>query len=183
MEYPQMQLAGDPWRGNIPAPWQTTMPAPPGQDSLRAAALRKVRESLSGPYSEATQTNMISRGADATAAAEAQAQEQLRQDAASRGLSPTDPGLQSAQREATAARQQANQGYASDVRNRAAEANFQGGLSAARLALAQPPQKVAVLKPGGISHTPYSGIDMSPRQGPGDAYSLRQPRLAAPPKK
>lgn len=169
-EYPQMQTAWNPysgmpnWGNNIPAPFQTILQVQPGQETLRSAALKKLRESLSGPYSEAAQTNLISRGADATAGAEGVMQDRIREDAAARGLNPTDPGVQAAQREALAARQAANQGLASDVRNRATEANYQGGLSTARTILSvTKPDAAPVVRPGGLRRSGYGGIDLSPR--------------------
>lgn len=106
-----------------------------GDGDLRSAALAKLRESLSGPYSEQAQSRLIARQADMTAAAEGQQQAKLAEDAANRGVSANDPGLQAEQRRITAGRQQANQGIAGDVGNAATMANYQGGMQAANALL------------------------------------------------
>lgn len=105
-----------------------------GED-YNSLALNKLKESLNGPYSEQAQNRLIARQADMTAAAEGQQQAKLAEDAANRGVSAQDPGLQAEQRRITAGRQQANQGIAGDVGNAATMANYQGGMQAANALL------------------------------------------------
>lgn len=105
------------------------------EDSYRTAALKALRARLNGPYTEDAQQSLINRQADMSAAAEAQQQEQLRNDAANSGINPTDPALMAETRRLAAERQAQNLGAAGDVRRRAVESNFSGGMAAARALL------------------------------------------------
>lgn len=103
----------------------------------RDEALKHIYKGMQGPFNEDWQTQETSRQADQLAFSEGQAQEQLRNDAASRGMVNTDPGVQAEQRRISDTRRRATIGMGGDVRRGATMANYTGGMGAARTLLDQ----------------------------------------------
>jgi len=97
-------------------------------DSQVAAALGQLESGMkSGPYSEAIQQQLVNRNADQTAAMEATNAEQLRNEAAARGIDPS-----AALRQGQAQRQQSNIAFQGDLGSKAAVSNYEAQQNAAR---------------------------------------------------
>lgn len=97
-------------------------------DAQIAAALGQIESGMkSGPYSDAIQQQIVNRNADQSAAAEAANAEQLRNEAAARGIDPS-----AALRQGQAQRQQSNIAFQGDLNTKAALANYEAQQGAAK---------------------------------------------------
>jgi len=97
-------------------------------DEQIAAALGQIESGMkTGPYSDAIQQQIVNRNADQSAAAEAANADQLRNDAAARGLDPS-----AALRQGQAQRQQSNIAFQGDLNTKATLANYDAQQNAAR---------------------------------------------------
>jgi hypothetical protein len=108
-------------------PAAAAMAAGPSPEQQSQAAWDQAMKLLlrEGPYSKDVTQQLTNRQADQSAAAEAVNAEELRNSAAARGLSPNDPGIQAAMRQAQAQRQQSNIAFQGDIASQAAIQNFQ----------------------------------------------------------
>jgi len=96
-------------------------------DPRITAAMDQLQSGMAGPYTQAIQQQMVNRMADQSAAAEAVNAEEIRNEAAAKGLDPTQAlrGLQSQ-------RQARNLAFQGDVGMQSTLANYEAGQNAAR---------------------------------------------------
>lgn len=96
-----------------------------GGDSVARQYLTGVVQGQNAPYNEATRTSMYSQASNMNAAAEAGRNQQLAEQSAMGGASPSDPSYQRLIRQSMAARQGANQQAMGDIDRTANIANQQ----------------------------------------------------------
>jgi hypothetical protein len=144
--------------GNLPQYVQGANPF-----MYRDAALQHIYGAMQGPYTPEWQNRESSRQADRLAFSEGQAQEQVRNDAANRGMAPTDPSVQAQQRSLSDQRRRATIGVAGDVRRQSTMANYQGGMDAAKTLMNYQMPFSNYSSPG-ASVKGYQGADMSYRK-------------------
>lgn len=164
MNQPNMEQAPLPYRTK-PRPGQMAFPL--SDSEYQAAGKQHLYGAMEGPYTPGVQQSLINRQADMTAQAEGVQQEQLRNDAANRGLAFTDPGVQAEARRLQSGRQQANIGIAGDVRSQAVQQNYAGGMNAARslLGATQWQYPLAFSSNVGqqqLQRRSYNGFDLTP---------------------